>query len=162
MRLLSSWRAESRAQWWTSAVEFVGGLLAAADYGDASIIAVGVEQRHGRVGKVAVVAGAAAATASGTTLTDDTTNPPRSGSCEKYRSQPMARAGIRFPALGSGGQVRHPGTAQVEHLAGLWCSHSRRRAATQRRCCARTWRVAANTVMSGAALPLFPSISSCA
>jgi hypothetical protein len=24
MRLLSSWRAESRAEWWTSTVEFVG------------------------------------------------------------------------------------------------------------------------------------------
>jgi len=107
-----------------------------------------------------VVAGAADATASGTTLSDDKPSPlPVTW---KYRSQPMARAGIRFPALGSGGRVRHPGTAEVEHLVGLWCSHSRRRAATQRRCCARTWRVAANTVMSGAALPLFPSISSCA
>lgn len=42
------------------------------------------------------------------------------------------------------------------------CNYSRRRAATQRRCCARTLRVAANTVMSGAALPLLPSVSNCA
>ncbi len=38
-------------------VEFVGVLLAAADCGDESIIAVGEEQRHRCFGKIATVAG---------------------------------------------------------------------------------------------------------